>query len=58
MDAEILLKNALTLMGLCHIPGTDAGKFAGAMENIKTAIKMIKEEKEAKKEAKPNEDDH
>lgn len=54
MTVEVLLKNALTLMSMCHVLGSDADKFAGAMNNIDAAVKAIDK---ARKEVESN-DDH
>lgn len=54
MTVELALRNALTLLSMCHVLGSDTDKFDGAMKNIKLAINAIER---AKKEVEGH-DDH
>ena len=46
MTIELLLKNALTMMSMCHVLGADSEKFGAAMKNIDLAVKAIDKAKE------------
>lgn len=50
MGIEAILKNALILLGTCHVLGMDADNFSAARKNIQACIDAIEK---AKKE-----DDH
>jgi hypothetical protein len=46
MNIETVLRSAITMLGTCHVVGSEAETFAAAMKNLKAIADAIKQAKE------------
>lgn len=46
MNVETILRNTIAMLNTCHVVGSEAETFAGALKNLKNVVSAIEKARE------------